>query len=146
MYVLLSCWLVSTWYLSIGRAILQACAVHLIAATDWRRLLHEVRELLLPIMRRVATPEPVYIKVVSTILLPSSSLLPFLPPPPSHPSSLSLHPHFSLSLYPRSSLHPSPRLQRLALILLVLHYSVEFLFHTARLLHYHGKEEIATPG
>ena len=97
-----------TWYLSVGRAVLQACAVHLIAATDWRSLLHEVRELLLPVMSN------------------------------HHSSFLSLSIPFSL--------HPSPRLQRLALILLVLHYSVEFLFHTARLLHYHGKEEIATPG
>ena len=38
------------------------------------------------------------------------------------------------------------RLQRLAVILLVLHYSVEFLFHASRLLHYHGKDEIAIPG
>jgi len=37
------------------------------------------------------------------------------------------------------------KLQHLALILLVLHYSVEFFFHAARLLHYHGKDEIATP-
>ena len=34
----------------------------------------------------------------------------------------------------------SLRLQRLAVILLVLHYSVEFLFHASRLLHYHGKD------
>lgn len=38
------------------------------------------------------------------------------------------------------------KLQRLALILLVLHYSVEFLFHLFRLLHYHGKDNLATPG
>lgn len=38
------------------------------------------------------------------------------------------------------------KLQRLALILLVLHYSVEFLFHACRLLHYHNKDNIALPG
>ena len=38
------------------------------------------------------------------------------------------------------------RLQRLALVLLVLHYSVEFLFHACRLLHYYGKDDIAIPG
>lgn len=38
------------------------------------------------------------------------------------------------------------KLQRLALLLLVLHYSVEFLFHLCRLLHYHNKDNIALPG
>ena len=100
-----------TWYLSIGRAILQACAVHLVAATDWRSLLHEVRELLLPVMSRVATPEPVYILVVSTVFLPSSSLLPlsllpFLPPPAhSHPPILLLF--LSTPIFP-SLLTPIP--------------------------------------
>ena len=41
---------------------------------------------------------------------------------------------------------PYYRLQRLAIVLLVLHYSVEFLFHASRLLHYHGKTNISTPG
>ena len=81
--------------LSVGRAVLQACAVHLVAATDWRSLLHEVRELLLPVLSRVATLEPVYILVVSTVLLPSSSLLPFLPPP-AHSHSPILPPFLSL--------------------------------------------------
>ncbi|XP_064383579.1 translocating chain-associated membrane protein 1-like [Halichondria panicea] len=38
------------------------------------------------------------------------------------------------------------QLQRLALVLLVLHYSVEFLFHACRLLHYYGKDDIAISG
>lgn len=38
------------------------------------------------------------------------------------------------------------QLQRLAVVLLVLHYCVEFLFHACRLLHYYGKDDIAIPG
>lgn len=38
------------------------------------------------------------------------------------------------------------RLQQLAVLLVILHYSVEFLFHASRLLHYHGKDDIAITG
>ena len=56
----------------------------------------------------------------------------FLLPP--FPSSLSLSP-LSLSL--------SLSLQRLAVVLLVIHYTVEFVFNASCLLHYHGKDEVA---
>lgn len=61
---------------------------------------------------------------------------------PVNLSSPSLAQSFLPSLPPSLSL----RLQRLAVILLVLHYTVEFLFHASRLLHYHGKDDIAFPG
>ena len=38
------------------------------------------------------------------------------------------------------------RLQRLMLVLLILHYLVELSFHVSRLLHYHQKKEIASSG
>ena len=38
------------------------------------------------------------------------------------------------------------RLQRLAIILLTLHYMVEMSFHLSRILHYHQKEYIASLG
>lgn len=38
------------------------------------------------------------------------------------------------------------RLQRLALVLLTLHYMVEMSFHLSRILHYHQKEYIASLG
>ena len=38
------------------------------------------------------------------------------------------------------------RLQRLMLILLMLHYLVELSFHLSRILHYHQKKEIASMG
>ena len=41
---------------------------------------------------------------------------------------------------------PSHRLQRLAIILLTLHYLVETLFHASRLVKYHGKKELAQIG
>lgn len=37
-------------------------------------------------------------------------------------------------------------LQRVAVVLLVLHYSVEFLYHTCRMLNYYGKNDLAGPG
>ncbi|XP_065897830.1 translocating chain-associated membrane protein 1-like [Dysidea avara] len=40
----------------------------------------------------------------------------------------------------------SGRLQRLMLVLLMLHYLVELSFHLSRLLHYHQKKEIASMG
>lgn len=59
-------------------------------------------------------------------------------------------------LYPKLVLYTSSfliiagayilQLQRLALVLLVLHYFVEFLFHASRLLHYHGKTNLSNPG
>ena len=56
------------------------------------------------------------------------------------PSKYISHPHIPLTKRYLSSL------QRLALILLVCHYSVEFVFHSSRLLHYHGKDDIAKTG
>lgn len=41
---------------------------------------------------------------------------------------------------------PSHRLQRLAIILLTLHYLVETLFHASRLVKYHGKKELSQIG
>lgn len=38
------------------------------------------------------------------------------------------------------------RLQRLAIVLLTLHYMVEMSFHLSRILHYHQKEYIASLG
>ena len=38
------------------------------------------------------------------------------------------------------------RLQRVAVVLLVLHYTVEFLYHTSRMLHYYGKNVMAMRG
>lgn len=40
----------------------------------------------------------------------------------------------------------SCRLQRLAIILLTLHYLVEVLFHASRLIKYHGKRDLAIVG
>ena len=41
---------------------------------------------------------------------------------------------------------PLCRLQRVAVVLLVLHYAVEFLYHTCRMLHYYGKSLLAARG
>ena len=38
------------------------------------------------------------------------------------------------------------RLQRLAIVLLTLHYMVETLFHFSRLVKYHGREVLASRG
>ena len=59
--------------------------------------------------------------------------------PPSLPLSLSL----SLPSLSLSPLSLSLSLQRLAVVLLVIHYTVEFVFNASCLLHYHGKDEVA---
>jgi translocating chain-associated membrane protein 1 len=40
----------------------------------------------------------------------------------------------------------SMMLQRVAVVLLVFHYAVEFLYHLCRMLHYYGKSQLADPG
>ena len=34
----------------------------------------------------------------------------------------------------------------MAVVLLVFHYAVEFLYHLCRMLHYYGKSQLANPG